>query len=145
MWYKDERKPKELSYADSPDLYKWQAKGNAVTDRNGEGPKVIHWQGKYWLMADTWATGIRVWSSDDALTWKPQESILPGNHGDAVVSGGRAWWFYFGGRPAGSATRPRRTTAISVVELTITGGEMVSGDPEAPVHIDLKPEREPEK
>ena len=41
MWYKDERKPKALSYADSPDLFHWETKGNAVTDRNGEGPKVI--------------------------------------------------------------------------------------------------------
>ena len=68
MWYKDERKPKSLSYADSPDLFHWEAKGNAVTDRNGEGPKVIHWKGKYWLIADTWATGMRVWSSRTACT-----------------------------------------------------------------------------
>jgi hypothetical protein len=47
MFYKDEEKPMALSYADSPDLYKWETKGNAVTDRNGEGPKCIHWQGKY--------------------------------------------------------------------------------------------------
>jgi len=53
MFYKDEEKPKSLSYADSPDLYTWEPKGNAVTDRNGEGPKCIHWQGKYWLIADT--------------------------------------------------------------------------------------------
>ena len=53
MWYKDERKPMALSYADSQDLFHWETKGNAVTDRNGEGPKVIHWQEKYWLIADT--------------------------------------------------------------------------------------------
>jgi len=40
MWYKDERAKKALSYADSPDLYKWQTHGNAISDRNGEGPKV---------------------------------------------------------------------------------------------------------
>ena len=99
MFYKDERKPMALSYADSPDLYKWEAKGNAVTDRNGEGPKAIHWQGKYWLIADTWA-GQGVWSSDDCKTWKPQEGVLIGNHGDVVINGDRAWWFYFGGQNA---------------------------------------------
>jgi hypothetical protein len=105
MWYKDERKPMALSYADSPDLYKWETQGNAVTDRNGEGPKVIHWKGKYWLIADTWATGMRVWFSDDCLRWKPQDETLPGSHGDVVVSGDRAWWFYFGGRrPMGASS-----------------------------------------
>ena len=85
MFYKDEEKPMALSYADSPDLYKWEAKGNAVTDRNGEGPKCIHWRGKYWLIADTWS-GQGVWSSDDCTHWKAQEGVLIGNHGDVVIN-----------------------------------------------------------
>jgi hypothetical protein len=141
MWYKDERKPKALSYADSPDLIHWEPKGNAVTDRNGEGPKVFHWKGKYWLIADTWATGMRVWSSDDCLSWKAQDETLLGSHGDVVVSGGRAWWFYFGG---GSQPRSRRT-AINVVELSVVDGRLLPGDPEKPTYIDLKPEREAER
>ncbi len=140
MWYKDERKPMALSYADSPDLNHWEPKGNAVTDRNGEGPKVFHWKGKYWLVADTWATGMRVWSSDDCLNWKPQEETLLGSHGDAVVSGDRAWWFYFGGPQA----RGRRT-AINVIELSVSGGKLIAGDPGGPTYIDLKPEREAER
>lgn len=140
MWYKDERKPKSLSYADSPDLMRWEPKGNAVTDRNGEGPKVFHWKGKYWLVADTWATGMRVWSSDDCEHWQPQEETLLGSHGDAVVSGGRAWWFYFGGGQA----RERRT-AINVVELSVNEGRLVAGDPEKATYIDLKGERELER
>ena len=136
MWYKDERKPKALSYADSPDLNRWEPKGNAVTDRNGEGPKVFHWKGRYWLVADTWATGMRVWSSGDCLDWKPQDETLLGNHGDVVVSGDRAWWFYF---------TPGRRTSISVVELSVSGGKLLPGDPAQPTHIDLKPEREAER
>src|SRR5664280_298088 len=58
MWYKDERAPKPLSYADSPDLFKWETKGVAVTNFNGEGPKVIHWKGAYWLIADCWQNGM---------------------------------------------------------------------------------------
>ena len=50
MWYKDEQKPKPLSYADSPDLYHGQTKSNAVTNFSGEGPKVIHWKGSYGLL-----------------------------------------------------------------------------------------------
>ena len=155
MWYKDERKPKALSYADSPDLNQWEPKGNAVTDRNGEGPKVFHWRGKYWLIADTWATGMRVWVSDDCLNWTPQEQTLPGSHGDAVVSGDRMWWFYFGTRPAmgtaspvpaGGAPRPRgRSTAIDVIELSVVDGKLIPGDPDRPTFIDLKPVREEEK
>jgi len=148
MWYKDERKPKALSYADSPDLFHWETKGNAVSDRNGEGPKVFHWKGKYWLIADTWATGMRVWSSDDCLNWTPQDEVLLGNHGDVVVSGDRAWWFYFGGRqpfgPTGPATSGR-STAINVVELSVVDSKLIPGDPGQPAFIDLKPERELEK
>jgi len=41
---------------------------------------------------------MRVWKSDDCLNWKLQAEALFGSHGDVVVSGDRAWWFYFGGR-----------------------------------------------
>ena len=102
MFYKDEARSRIICYADSPDLDKWEVKGNAVTDRNGEGENCIYFQGKYWLLADTdRPEGQAVWSSDDCANWKPQDSTLYGSHGDMVVSGGRAWWFYFGGQPAG--------------------------------------------
>jgi hypothetical protein len=140
MWYKDERKPRALSYADSPDLFQWHPKGNAVTDRNGEGPKVVRWKDKYWLIADTWATGMRVWSSDDALNWKPQERTLPGSHGDVVVSGGRAWWFYF--RHPEGEPRSRRA-AIYAAELSVAEGQLVVQD--GPAHIQLQRAREPER
>lgn len=162
MWYKDERKgDRMLAYADSPDLNKWEPKGNSVADHNGEGPKVVNWKGKYWLIADTWATGQRVWSSDDCLNWKPQDVTLLGNHGDVVVSGDRAWWFYFGGEQNGRgrrgganavapATTPTRrgggrVTAVNVVELKVVDGKLVPGDPNEPTYIDLKPVREMEK
>jgi hypothetical protein len=103
MFYKDEARPHNVCYADSHDLYKWETKGNAVTDRNGEGEKCFHWQGKYWLMADTdRPVGQAVWSSDDCTHWTSQDSTIYGSHGDVVVSGGRAWWFYFGGQREGN-------------------------------------------
>ncbi len=147
MWYKDEQKPRPLSYADSPDLYHWETKGTAVTDFGGEGPKVIHWKGSYWLIADCWRNGMRVWKSEDCLHWKLQNEALFGSHGDAVVSGDRAWWFYFGGpHPPGAAPSPRRrTTAINVVELYVMNGKLIAGDPNRPTYIDLKPVREEER
>ena len=59
-----------------------------------------------------------------------------GSHGDVVVSGDRAWWFYFSGG---------RRAAIDVVELRVADGKLVPGDPDQPTYIDLKPEREQEK
>lgn len=144
MWYKDERAPKPLSYADSPDLFKWETRGIAVTNFNGEGPKVFHWKDRYWLIADCWQNGMRVWSSHDCTDWKLQDPALFGSHGDVVVSGDRAWWFYFGG-PNASRSENRRTTAINVVELSVVDGKLIAGDPSQPTYIDLKPEREEEK
>lgn len=137
MWYKDEQKSPTLCYADSPDLDRWETKGNAVTDFSGEGPKVIHWHDSYWLVADCWRNGMRVWRSEDCLSWKLQDTRLLGSHGDAVVSGNRAWWFYF--------TERGRRAAIDVVELNVADGQLVAGDPRQPTYIDLKPERETEK
>ncbi len=173
MFFKDEARPHNVCYADSPDLYRWEAKGNAVTDRNGEGEKVFHWQGKYWLLADTdrpW--GQAVWSSDDCTHWTPQDSTFYGSHGDVVVSGGRAWWFYFGGQPIGTVhwavipgnepastnapavastnapdaeRSPRRSISINVVEIKVVDGKLMYTNPNLPTYIDLKPEREAEK
>jgi hypothetical protein len=140
MWYKDERKPKALCYADSRDLNTWETKGNAVTDFNGEGPKVFQWKGRYWLIADCWVNGMRVWSSSDCTNWTLQKQPLFGSHGDVVVSGDRAWWFYFGG-----PKMKGRTTAINVAELSEKDGTLIPGDPDKPCFIDLKPARELEK
>ncbi len=80
---------------------------------------------------------MRAWSSDDCLDWKLQDLKLLGSHGDVVVSGGRAWWFYF--------TEQARRAAIDVVELEVKDGILVPGNPTQPTFIALKPERELEK
>jgi hypothetical protein len=141
MWYKDEKNSKPISYADSADLIHWEPKGNAVTDFSGEGPKVFHWKNKYWLVSDCWRNRMRVWSSDDCANWKLQREVLFGNHGDVVVSGDRAWWFYFNGP---NHPPDERTTAINVAELFVHDGKLVA-DSEKPVHINLKSTREKEK
>ncbi len=128
MFYKDEASKTGhiVSYADSPDLYTWQTKGNAVTDRNGEGEKCIHWQGKYFLLADTdRPEGQAVWVSDDATHWTPQDSTIFGSHGDIVINPvtQRAFWFYFGGqRPANQnwAMIPSSQPAVPAIPTTAT-------------------------
>jgi len=141
MWYEDDRASNTICYANSPDLFKWEPKGSAETNFNGEGPRVFHWKDRYWLIVDCLNNGMRVWSSDDGTDWKLQDSGLFGRHGDAVVSGDRAWWFYLGGPWGGRG----RVTAISVVELSVEGGKLIHGDPSLPGYIDLKPVREEEK
>ena len=141
MWYEDDRASNTVCYANSPDLFKWEPKGSAETNFNGEGPRVFHWKDRYWLIVDCLNNGTRVWSSDDCTDWKLQDWGLFGRHGDVVVSGGRAWWFYLGGPWGGSG----RTTAISAVELSVEDGRLIHGNPSLPVYIDLKPVREEEK
>lgn len=165
MFYKDEasRTGHIVSYADSTDLYTWAPKGNAVTDRNGEGEKCIHWQGKYFLLADTdRPEGQAVWVSDDATHWTAQDSTIYGSHGDIVINPQtqRAYWFYFGGQRGGNpnwavlpstqpaaATEPARGRgiAINVVELKVAEGKLMYTDPRDPVSVDLGNQRELEK
>jgi hypothetical protein len=173
MFYKDEAQAHHVCYANSSDLYHWDVKGNAVTDRNGEGENCIHFHGKYWLLADTdRPVGQAVWSSDDCTHWTPQRGTIYGSHGDMVVSGGRAWWFYFGGQRVGNInwavvpatnsepafTEPAPDTStnaasadasgrghgltINVVELKVIDGRLMFTNPNLPTYIDLKPERE---
>jgi hypothetical protein len=66
-----------------------------------------------------------------------QDATLLGSHGDVVVSGNRAWWFYF--------TEHGRRAAIDVIELSIINGQLRPGDPTQPTYLDLKFEREEEK
>jgi hypothetical protein len=146
MWYKDERAKMSLSYADSPDLYKWEARGNAISDRNGEGPKVFHWKGKYWMVADVWK-GLGVWSSRDYLNWKPQEQNLPGSHGDVVVSGDRAYLFYFTGLGKENIDPndpySKRRAVIQVTELKYKDDSLTC-DIDKPTYIQLLPKLEDE-
>jgi hypothetical protein len=147
MWYKDERAKMSLSYADSPDLYKWETRGNAISDRNGEGPKVFHWKGHYWMIADVWK-GLGVWRSDDCLNWSPKEQNLPGSHGDVVVSGDRAYLFYFTGLNKENIDPndpyAKRRDAIYVTELEYKD-DWLTCDIDKPTYIQLLPQQEEEK
>jgi hypothetical protein len=100
---------------------------------------------------DEWK-GLGVFRSSDAMHWEKQPVNLlatPGNgaddndigrHCDVVVSGGRAFLFYFthpGLHGDGDTHDPRRSS-IQVVELREKDGWLVC-DRNEPAHISLQP------
>ena len=151
LWYNDERTGKSIHYADSADLQNWTDKGLAFKSR-GEGPKGFRWHGNFWCIIDEWK-GLGVFRSPDALLWSKQPTNLlagagkgeddqvQGGHPDVVVSGDRAFLFYFthpGRRPGASkdATEQRRSS-IQVVELHEENG-WLKCDRDVPTHILLR-------
>jgi hypothetical protein len=154
LWYNNERDKKSIYFADSKDLKSWTEKGKAVADKPGEGPKVFRWQEKYWMIVDLWK-GFGVYRSDDALNWTPQTDNLlatpgkgaddqvQGQHCDVILSGNRAFLFYFThpGRRAENTNKDQaeqRRSSIQVVELKYTDGRL-SCDRDEPTLIKLLP------
>lgn len=154
MWYNNEVDRKSIYYADSSDLYKWHDRGKAMGERPGEGPKVFYWKNRYWMIVDVWQ-GLGVYDSDDCVTWTRQSKNLleepgkgpddkvKGGHPDVVVSGGRAYLFYFT-HPGRRNDNPKsdlydqRRSSIQVVELTYTNGQTTC-DRDMPTYIRLHP------
>jgi glycosyl hydrolase family 43 len=152
MWYKNERaKDGSIYFADSPDLYKWTSKGVAVPGIRGEGPKIFHWKGSYWMVVDLWH-GLGVYRSNDCLHWTKQEhnlveepGTLPtdrvkGSHADVVVSNNRAYLFYFTHQTPedgpGDPREVRKHTVIQVTELMFDQGALQC-DRNKPVDVHL--------
>jgi len=157
MWYNNEPDRKAINYAESPDLYQWQDKGKAVGDQAGEGPTVFRWKDRYWMVVDVW-DGLAVYRSDDLRNWTRQkenllqkpgqgnEDKVKGGHPDGVVSGDRAYLFYFvhpgrQGADADQDTVEQRRTSIQVVELEYREGALTC-DRDRPTRMALQPEAE---
>lgn len=156
MWYNNERDRKSIYFADSPDLVHWEDNGKAVGDQSGEGPKVFRWQNSYWMVSDVWR-GLGVYHSEDALNWKRQpggnllekpgtgaDDQVMGGHPDVVVSGDRAFLFYFThpGRRNGVAkdnAYEQQRSSIQVTELFYRDGRLTC-DRDKTTDIKLKPQ-----
>ena len=153
MWYNNELDRKSVYYADSADLTHWLDHGRAVADQGGEGPKAFQWHGAWWLITDVWR-GLAVYRSTDAKTWTRQSDNLLeqpgqglddqviGGHCDVVVSGERAFLFYFThpGRHGPDAKKDgleQRRSAIQVTEL-IQSGDTLRALRDAPTRINLR-------
>ena len=155
MWYKNEpAKDGTIYYADSPNLYKWTSEGVALPGVIGEGMKVFRWKGRYWMAVDVW-DGIAIYQSDDCLRWVHQtENILKepgtrptdrgkGQHVDVVVSGERAYIFYFvhqGGKDReGHPPEWEHRTFLQVAELKFRDGRITCQRDE-PARVSLAPD-----
>jgi beta-xylosidase len=158
MWYNNERDRKSIYYADSPDLATWTDRGKCtgVGERPGEGPYVFRWRGAYWMLVDLWK-GLGVYRSDDLQTWTAQPDNLlgvpgkgpddgvNGGHPGVVVSGDRAFCFYFTHPGRSGTITPQdkdsldlRRSSIQVVELIEQNGRLTC-DRDTPTHIALVP------
>src|SRR5688572_5170405 len=151
MYYNNEPDGKSIWYADSPDLEQWTDRGKLIGDQAGEGPKAFRWREQWWLVTDVWK-GLAVYRSNDGLAWERQPNNLleapgrgaddqvKGSHADVVVSGDRAWLFYFthpGRKDDKADPYETRRSSIQVVELT-SGGGWLQADRDSPTRVALR-------
>lgn len=155
LWYNNEADKKSIYYMDSTDLKDWTPVGKAVGVERSEGPKVFRWKGNYWMITDAWR-GLAVYQSDDAVHWRRQsgdhllqesgsgeDDGVIGGHPDVVVSGDRAYLFYFThpgrrGQDAKANGYEQNRSSIQVTELFFKDGKLVC-DRDQPAFINLKP------
>jgi hypothetical protein len=161
LWYKDEADGSSCHYADSTDLYIWTDHGKVpgLSDIGGEAPVAFHWQRHYWLFRDI-GRGLALYRSDNAMDWTRAGTLLVdrgtgpddtgvGHHPEIILSGGRAYMFYFvhpgtsatpGGPPDG------KRTSVQVVELKYdAANNSLTAERNAPTMINLQPPADVEK
>jgi len=156
MWYKDEGRGSETLAVESQDLQAWSVVADpGVSKLYGEGPKVFRFQGSYWMIKDP-NSGLDVYRSEDLESWEYQGKILAepglrnddgsiGKHADVVVSGGRAFIFYFTHPDGQDHTlrdgvmgRSSRRSSIQVAELRVRDGALTC-DRDAAPRVELLP------
>lgn len=148
MWYKWDSKS---LFADSKDLFTWQGNATpAVSDEPHEGAKAFRFKDTNWFITDEWG-GMAVYRSDDLMNWEKQEGRIldrpskrkddtpNGAHGDVVVTGDKAYIFYFThpGRTShmggeldknGNIPYEQRRSSIQVAELDVVDGKLIVKD-----------------
>lgn len=154
LWYNNEPDHKSIYLAESADLNSWTDKGKVIGNKAGEGPKIFRWRGYFWMIVDQWQ-GLGVYRSEDGDNWQEQEKNLlaeagtghddqvKGGHADVVVSGDRAYLFYFThpgrrGPDASKDSTEQRRSSIQVTELEYKEGWLET-ERNKPVPIRLLP------
>ncbi len=150
MWFKDEGRASATLAVESDDLETWTAVADPGVSRlYGEAPKVFHFAGCHWMLKDP-NDGLDVYRSVDLEQWEYQGKILDrpgrrnddgsiGKHADVVVSGGRAFVFYFThpegqDYPLRDGIMPRvaRRSSLQVAELCVRAGVLTCDRDAAP-------------
>ena len=152
MFYNDGPDNKSIYYAESQDLDQWTDKGKLVSGPC-EAPVSFYWNEWWWLLVDEWK-GIGVYKSKDTKSWVRQEGNnllseageglddrVKGSHPDVIVSGDRAFLFYFT-HPHRPNNEPftgyaQKRSSIQVTELNFRDGK-IQCSRDSPVIIDLK-------
>lgn len=138
-------------YARSKNLVNWERMGLAAGDVNDrpvtgygyqEAQYPFCWQGRYWLLTDPTGADIAIYSSDDALDWKFNNSLLSkagerkmdnsqGRHPSVAVIGDRAFIFYHV-EPFRDYSKPypknkpeQKRTCLQMAELELKNGKVV--------------------
>jgi sucrose-6-phosphate hydrolase SacC (GH32 family) len=148
IWYKDQSRGSVTMTGESSNLKDWKVDEQpAIGGKPHEGPKIFRFNDAYWMITDEWA-GLRVYRSVDAKTWEKQGMILDKNgtrnqdtptgaHADVVVTGGKAYVFYFThpGRKVhtegnldadGCYSYSNKRTVIQVAELVAANGTLAA-------------------
>ncbi|MFT4023544.1 MAG: family 43 glycosylhydrolase [Flavihumibacter sp.] len=149
IWYKDQSKGSVTMTGVSNDLKQWTiAPEPAIGGDPHEGPKAFFFKGAYWMITDEWA-GQRLYKSADARKWEKQGRLLDGvgkrkddspqgAHADVVVTGDKAYIFYFthpgrkkhtddGGPGAnGNILYAMKRSSIQVAELVLRNGTLAT-------------------
>lgn len=152
IWFKDERDSSRIKFYDSTDLEDWTPGGTAIQTKS-EGAKVFHWRGQWWMISDAWK-GLLVSHSSDAKTWTSQEEYLlaqpgtrptdgaMGHHADVVISGDRAFLYYFvhqgDGPDAANDPLARQRSVVQVTELHEASGK-ITVDRNSTTNFSLRP------
>jgi sucrose-6-phosphate hydrolase SacC (GH32 family) len=163
LWYKDEANGSSCHFADSTDLVTWTERGQAAgaSTPGGEAPNPFHWHGHYWLFRDiTGGThGLALYRSDDAVSWQRMATLLippgtgkddgaVGHHPEVILSGDRAFMFYFthpDSVTASATENNARRSSIQVVELKYdAANDTLTADRDSPTMINLLPPKDPE-
>ncbi|MBN1854417.1 MAG: family 43 glycosylhydrolase [Pirellulales bacterium] len=144
-------------YMESANLYDWSEPKKVISSQ-GEGPIVFKWKDFYWMILCD-GKGFKTFRSIDADKWdrQPGGPLMPhgtgkgkddatcARHGEVVISGGRAYLFYFThpgriGADRDKDTYEQRRSSIQVVELEFCDGWLVVNRNE-PTYVQLSPPR----